>query len=93
MHLRIGAIQIDVTFTSTCSRVHTCDVCCDCVQATSVFAADAVARLSGTVGVAAVTAGPGWFILLSHLVMFLRHRKFHLVMFLKHLKFSLVVLH
>ena len=26
---------------------------------TSVFAADAVARLSGTVGVAAVTAGPG----------------------------------
>ena len=28
-------------------------------QATSVFAADAVARLSGTVGVAAVTAGPG----------------------------------
>ncbi len=29
------------------------------VQATAVFAADAVARLSGTVGVAAVTAGPG----------------------------------
>uniref|UniRef100_A0A671L0B1 2-hydroxyacyl-CoA lyase 2 n=1 Tax=Sinocyclocheilus anshuiensis TaxID=1608454 RepID=A0A671L0B1_9TELE len=28
-------------------------------EATAVFAADAVARLSGTVGVAAVTAGPG----------------------------------
>jgi len=28
-------------------------------QVTSVFAADAVARLSGAVGVAAVTAGPG----------------------------------
>lgn len=28
-------------------------------QATAVFAADAVARLSGSVGVAAVTAGPG----------------------------------
>lgn len=28
---------------------------------TAVFAADAVARLSGTVGVAAVTAGPGKF--------------------------------
>ncbi|XP_043936761.1 2-hydroxyacyl-CoA lyase 2 [Protopterus annectens] len=28
-------------------------------EATTVFAADAVARLSGTVGVAAVTAGPG----------------------------------
>lgn len=28
-------------------------------QATTVFAADAVARLSGTVGIAAVTAGPG----------------------------------
>ena len=28
-------------------------------QATCVFAADAVARLSGSVGVAAVTAGPG----------------------------------
>ena len=26
---------------------------------TAVFAADAVARMSGTVGVAAVTAGPG----------------------------------
>jgi acetolactate synthase-like protein len=29
------------------------------VQVTAVFAADAVARLSGTIGVAAVTAGPG----------------------------------
>jgi acetolactate synthase-like protein len=29
------------------------------MQVTAVFAADAVARLSGTVGVAAVTAGPG----------------------------------
>ena len=29
------------------------------LQVTTVFAADAVARLSGTVGVAAVTAGPG----------------------------------
>lgn len=29
------------------------------LQASAVFAADAVARLSGTVGVAAVTAGPG----------------------------------
>lgn len=29
------------------------------VQVSAVFAADAVARLSGTVGVAAVTAGPG----------------------------------
>ena len=28
-------------------------------EANAVFAADAVARLSGTVGVAAVTAGPG----------------------------------
>ena len=28
-------------------------------QATAVFAADATARLSGTVGVAVVTAGPG----------------------------------
>lgn len=28
-------------------------------QVTAVFAADAVARLSGVVGVAAVTAGPG----------------------------------
>ena len=28
-------------------------------EATAVFAADAVARLTGTVGVAAVTAGPG----------------------------------
>ena len=28
-------------------------------EATSVFAADAVARLTGTPGVAAVTAGPG----------------------------------
>jgi len=28
-------------------------------QVTAVFAADAVARMSGTVGVAAVTAGPG----------------------------------
>lgn len=28
-------------------------------QATAVFAADAVSRLSGNVGVAAVTAGPG----------------------------------
>lgn len=30
-----------------------------CYQVTAVFAADAVARLSGVVGVAAVTAGPG----------------------------------
>ena len=29
------------------------------LQVTAVFAADAVARMSGTVGVAAVTAGPG----------------------------------
>ena len=29
------------------------------LQVTAVFAADAVARLSGCVGVAAVTAGPG----------------------------------
>lgn len=29
------------------------------VKVTAVFAADAVARMSGTVGVAAVTAGPG----------------------------------
>jgi acetolactate synthase-like protein len=29
------------------------------VQVTAVFAADAVARLSGAIGVAAVTAGPG----------------------------------
>jgi len=29
------------------------------VQVSAVFAADAVARLSGTIGVAAVTAGPG----------------------------------
>ena len=29
------------------------------IQVTTVFAADAVARLSGVVGVAAVTAGPG----------------------------------
>ena len=29
------------------------------VQATTVFAADAVSRLSGVIGVAAVTAGPG----------------------------------
>ena len=29
------------------------------LQVNAVFAADAVARLSGTVGVAAVTAGPG----------------------------------
>jgi len=28
-------------------------------KVTAVFAADAVARMSGTVGVAAVTAGPG----------------------------------
>ncbi|HEX5631978.1 MAG TPA: thiamine pyrophosphate-binding protein, partial [Gemmatimonadales bacterium] len=28
-------------------------------EATAVFAADAVARLTGTTGVAAVTAGPG----------------------------------
>ena len=28
-------------------------------EVTAVFAADAVARLSGTVGVVAVTAGPG----------------------------------
>ena len=28
-------------------------------EATAVFAADAVSRLSGTIGVAAVTAGPG----------------------------------
>ena len=28
-------------------------------EATAVFAADAVARMSGVVGVAAVTAGPG----------------------------------
>ena len=32
---------------------------CKCTQVTAVFAADAVARLSGVVGVAAVTAGPG----------------------------------
>ena len=32
---------------------------CVFCQVTTVFAADAVARLSGTVGVAAVTAGPG----------------------------------
>jgi len=41
-----------------------CVVCseCDvshCVQVTCVFAADAVFRLSGSVGVAVVTAGPG----------------------------------
>lgn len=38
-------------------------------QATAVFAADAVARLSGTVGVVAVTAGPGsvkWLLVDSH---------------------------
>lgn len=29
------------------------------IQVTAVFAADAVARMSGTIGVAAVTAGPG----------------------------------
>lgn len=29
------------------------------LKVTAVFAADAVARMSGTVGVAAVTAGPG----------------------------------
>lgn len=29
------------------------------IQVTTVFAADAVARMSGTIGVAAVTAGPG----------------------------------
>ena len=29
------------------------------LQASAVFAADAVARLSGSIGVAAVTAGPG----------------------------------
>lgn len=29
------------------------------LQVSTVFAADAVARMSGTVGVAAVTAGPG----------------------------------
>ena len=29
------------------------------MQATAAFAADAVARLSGTIGVVAVTAGPG----------------------------------
>ncbi len=29
------------------------------MQVNAVFAADAVARLSGTIGVAAVTAGPG----------------------------------
>lgn len=29
------------------------------MQVSAVFAADAVARLSGTIGVAAVTAGPG----------------------------------
>ena len=33
-----------------------CHVYC---QVTTVFAADAVARMSGTIGVAAVTAGPG----------------------------------
>ena len=32
------------------------------IQVTAVFAADAVARLSGVVGVAAVTAGPGKYI-------------------------------
>lgn len=35
----------------------------NCWQATAVFAADALARLSGTVGVAAVTAGPGTVLL------------------------------
>lgn len=35
---------------------HKCHVSC---QVTTVFAADAVARMSGTIGVAAVTAGPG----------------------------------
>ena len=32
-------------------------------EVNAVFAADAVARLSGKVGVAAVTAGPGFFLL------------------------------
>ena len=32
-------------------------------EVNAVFAADAVARLSGKVGVAAVTAGPGYFLL------------------------------
>ena len=41
-----------------CDRKMTdkCHVYC---QVTTVFAADAVARMSGTIGVAAVTAGPG----------------------------------
>ena len=34
-------------------------LCHICQQVAAVFAADAVSRLSGTVGVAAVTAGPG----------------------------------
>lgn len=34
----------------------------------AVFAADAVARLSGKVGVAAVTAGPGYFLLHTFLL-------------------------
>lgn len=34
-------------------------------QVNAVFAADAVARLSGTVGVAAVTAGPGRILILN----------------------------
>ena len=37
-------------------------VFCTCLQVTAVFAADAVSRLSGVVGVAAVTAGPGMYI-------------------------------
>ena len=35
------------------------DKCPMYCQVTTVFAADAVARMSGTIGVAAVTAGPG----------------------------------
>lgn len=39
----------------SCETTHFCSI----LQVTSVFAADAVARMSGQIGVAVVTAGPG----------------------------------
>lgn len=44
-----------------CKRFNKVSTCITIVslKVNAVFAADAVARLSGTIGVAAVTAGPG----------------------------------
>ncbi len=43
-------------YVCACYEVH---VCSAHLQVNAVFAADAVARLTGVIGVAVVTAGPG----------------------------------